>query len=433
MAGRRTGGIVVVALVVAGLIWWFTSAPAEYMAVGPSVDFGGVDEAIARVEADPETIAAALERIDSDAPGHDDVILREDEGDVFVSGMDGFIWRVPLDGGAAEPFVDVPMMPSGLRRAPDDPDVIYFCASRLHGTTHAEDERVGLYRFSIGERQVTPVVLDVADTPPIPAMRQKVFSNTDEAAPTYDPNDDHSASRPLEFCNDLDVSNDGKRIYFTEPIAYEGASMGGGAVGEAITLGDNGRLWRHDLETGETRLVADGFHFIDGILVESVDDSREESVLVTQTPGFAITRFFVDGERAGTAEHVWTGLPGMPDGMDRGEDGRIWIGMFRRRSPFLTWAHRNPWIKPLLLRLPLDLLPVPKETGILGLSPDGGTPEFYVMVETPELTDAAVAIPGREHLYIANFDRTQRGIVRMPYPPKHPPADRPEPKEHEDE
>jgi len=101
---------------------------------------------------------------------------------------------------------------------------------------------------------------------------------------------DSSNSRPLAFCNDLDVSADGRRIYFTEPIAYEGASMGGGAVGEAITLGENGRLWRHDFDKGETRLVADGFHFIDGILIDPHPvDAREESVLVTQTTGSAPT------------------------------------------------------------------------------------------------------------------------------------------------
>jgi hypothetical protein len=221
----------------------------------------------------------------------------------------------------------------------------------------------------------------------------------------------------LAFCNDLDVSADGKRIYFTEPIAYAGASMGGGAVAEAITLGENGRLWRHDLENGETRLMAEGFHFIDGILIDPHPvDAREESVLVTQTPGFAITRFFFTGSRAGTAEAIWTGLPGMPDGMDRDAQGRIWIGLYRKRSKFLTWAHNNPWIKPLMLRLPLELLPVPKETGLLALSPDGATPLYYAIHEGPLLGDAAVAIPGTEHLYIANFDRDQRGLIRMSYP-----------------
>lgn len=406
---------VFVALLVA---WWFVSAPADHHKVGEAIDFGGVPESIAAVEAPPGALGRALEHIDSDVPGHDDIFLLEESGAALVPGMDGWIWRVALDGSTAERYADVPLMPSGVRAAPDDGDVLYFCASRLHGDDHPAEERVGLYRLQISTREVTPLVTDVAMTPAIPDAHRKVFLDEDANAPSVMQSAiNDSNARPLAFCNDLDVSADGKRIYFTEPIAYEGASMGGGAVSEAITLGDNGRLWRHDLESGHTRLVADGFHFIDGILVDlHPDDAREESVLVTQTPGFAVTRFFFAGPRGGTAEQIWTGLPGMPDGMDRDPEGRIWIGLYRRRSGFLTWAHKNPWIKPLMLRLPLDLLPVPKETGILALSPDGSTPLYYAMHEGPELTDAAVVIPGESHLYIANFDREQRGLRRMNYP-----------------
>ena len=417
MGGRRLGwatGFVAIALLAA---WWFLRAPPRYLEIGPAVDLGGVAESILAVEAPPGALGRALERVDSDVPGHDDLLLREDDGLAFVSGMDGWIWRVPLDGGG-ERFADVPLMPSGLRAAPDNDDSLYFCASRLHGEHHPADERVGLYQLTISTREVTPVVIDVPMTPAIPDHHRKVFADTDLDAPTVMQSAiDSRNARPLAFCNDLDVSADGKRIYFTEPFAYEGASMGGGAVGEAITLGDNGRLWRHDLDTGATRLVADGFHFIDGILVDPHPaDAHEESVLVTQTPAFAITRFYFGGPRSGTAEPVWTGLPGMPDGMDRDSQGRIWIGLYRKRSSFLTWAHNNPWIKPLLLRLPLELLPVPTQTGILALSPDGATPLYYAMYEGPLLRDAAVGIPGKDYLYIASFDREQHGLIRLRYP-----------------
>jgi hypothetical protein len=417
MGGRRVARAAVVVVITLLALWWWASIPPSYLVVGPPVDLGGTAGSILAVEASPDAFGSALERVDSDVPGHDDLLLREEEGVAYVSGMDGWIWRVPLDGGG-EPFADVPLMPSGLRAAPNDSDTIYFCASQLHGHEAPPDERVGLYQVTLSTREVAPVVIDVAMTPAIPDLRHKVFADADASAPTLvHAEANASNSRPLAFCNDLDVSADGKRIYFTEPIAYEGASMGGGAVGEAITLGENGRLWRHDLDSGETRLVAEGFHFIDGILVDPHPaNAREESVLVTQTPGFAITRFFLAGAQAGTAEAIWTGLPGMPDGMDRDAQGRIWIGLYRKRSNFLTWAHRNPWIKPLMLRLPLELLPVPKETGLLALSPDAATPLYYAIHEGPILGDAAVGVPGTKHLYIANFDPDQRGLIRMPYP-----------------
>ena len=49
-------------------------------------------------------------------------------------------------------------------------------------------------------------------------------------------------ARSVEMCNDLDVSADGKRLYFTEPFAYANASSGTGTFSEAVTLARNGRI-----------------------------------------------------------------------------------------------------------------------------------------------------------------------------------------------
>ena len=116
----RAAALVVIALFA---MWWLSSAPPDYLEVGPAVDLGGIPESILAVEAPPDALGLALEHVDSDVPGHDDLLLDEEDGVAFASGMDGWIWRVPFDGGG-ERFADVPLMPSGLRAAPDDRDVI---------------------------------------------------------------------------------------------------------------------------------------------------------------------------------------------------------------------------------------------------------------------------------------------------------------------
>ena len=87
------------------------------------------------------------------------------------------------------------------------------------------------------------MVLYVPDTA---LSGEKIWSLDDDSAPVLQSQTIDSSSvaySPLAFCNDLEISADGNRIYFSEPFAYEGASMGGGTVPEAISFHGNGRIW----------------------------------------------------------------------------------------------------------------------------------------------------------------------------------------------
>ena len=50
-----------------------------------------------------------------------------------------------------------------------------------------------------------------------------------------------AATREIAVCNNLEVSEDGLRIYFSESFSYENASAYD-AIDEAIALAPNGRL-----------------------------------------------------------------------------------------------------------------------------------------------------------------------------------------------
>jgi sugar lactone lactonase YvrE len=165
-------------------------------------------------------------------------------------------------------------------------------------------------------------------------------------------------------------------------------------------------------------LVARDFNFIDGILIEERGTAPEESVLITETTKFKIDRLFVAGPRAGTHEILWENLPGMPDGMDRDDKGRIWIGFVKKRSAVVTWVHRHPWIKNAVMNLPKWLLPIPKQTGILCLSRDAARPLYYAMHDGKTgLQDIAVVVPYGDKLYLPNFKEGSQGIFTLPFPP----------------
>lgn len=411
---RIAGFVGWVALALAG--WWLTATPRrEIVPAGRLVFDDATAGALTAVDRSEE-FAASLEAFPSDLPGHDDIVFLADGRRALVSAMDGRIWMVDLTRRhVAEPFVDPPLMAAGMHEAPGDPSHIYFCASHLHGATYPKGEAVGLYRLNVDTRAVEPVVLRVPDTE-IDPNHPKVYADSDPAAPRL-ARGGGARSRSLAFCNDLELSADGRRIYFSEPFSYEGASMGGGAIPEAVSLAPNGRLWRHDLDTDTTRLIAEGFNFIDGVLYDlHPGASRERSVLVSQTPHFRLTRFILAGPNAGSAEVVLDGITGMPDGLDRDRDGRIWTGLIKERSSLLTWVHANPWIKPLLLRLPLDQMPQSPHTGVLVLSPDGSTPLYFASYEGRLISNIASAIPGPDGVYLTPFDRAYTGLFRLPYP-----------------
>ena len=56
-------------------------------------------------------------------------------------------------------------------------------------------------------------------------------------------------------------------------------------------------------------------------------------------------------------------LPGYPDNLMRGRDGRIWVGLFRPRNPAADQLAQKPFLRKVLLRLPRFLLPLGKPYG----------------------------------------------------------------------
>ena len=407
----------VVIVLIALVVWWAAAAPRAEITIAPSVTL------------DPAT-AGAIERIDrssefprglhhfaSALPGFDDLAVLPGTNTALVTGGDGKIWTLNLDDHAVTPLLDPPLMAYGIHEAPGDPNHAYICASRAYAASQ-EGERVGLYRLTLDSRAVEPLVVDVPLTS-LQDERPIVYADEDASAPELKTG---GKGRELLVCDNLEVSADGKRIYFSEPFDYSGASVDD-AVDEAIALAPNGRLWRYDVDRKVTRLVAEGFHFINGVLVDPHDGQpREDSVIVNQTSHFRLTRFYVRGPKAGTSEVVLDGITGMNDGMDRDAAGRIWLALFAEGSSVLNWVHAHAWAKPLLMRLPVEsLLRRPRRTGVLVLSPDGRQPLYAAMYEGELLTSIASAVPLAGGVYLANLalkdrDSQQTGMVRLDWP-----------------
>jgi sugar lactone lactonase YvrE len=77
------------------------------------------------------------------------------------------------------------------------------------------------------------------------------------------------------------------------------------------------------------------------------------------------------GPRPG-AEVVLDRLPGFPDNLMRGMDGRIWLGLAKPRTASADAMAGNIFMRKLALRLPRFLWPVPPAYGhVLAFTEDG--------------------------------------------------------------
>jgi sugar lactone lactonase YvrE len=78
------------------------------------------------------------------------------------------------------------------------------------------------------------------------------------------------------------------------------------------------------------------------------------------------------GASPSQASILFDNLPGYPDNLMRGQEGRIWLGFSGPRSPDIDAMAEKPFMRELTLRLPRALWPLPKRYGhVMAFSEDG--------------------------------------------------------------
>ena len=186
--------------------------------------------------------------------------------------------------------------------------------------------------------------------------------------------------RPLVFADDLDVTRDGV-VYLSD--ASDRFTQPDWRL-DLLEGRPRGRLVRFDLATGASSTVLDGLYFANGVAL-AADASF---VLVNETSRYRVRRLWLTGPRAGEDE-VWIdALPGFPDGISRGPDGRFWLALASPRQAIVDTMAPHPWLRRAAVRLPRALQPGPvPHAQLLGLDASG-----RVLVDrvTPDSRDFAV-------------------------------------------
>lgn len=182
--------------------------------------------------------------------------------------------------------------------------------------------------------------------------------------------------RPLNFCSNVVELPDGT-IFFTESTAKFTYAHFKGAIIEA--RGD-GSLNRRDTD-GTTHRVLSNLYFANGLTV-TADGT---ALVFAETQGRRLSKYWLAGPRAGTVTPLAVNLPGMPDNIACGADGRIWVAMVtpaNKAADFL--APRAPLWRRLLWRLPDRLQPqIDPVVWAVAFDPDTGAPAGGIRMDHP--------------------------------------------------
>jgi sugar lactone lactonase YvrE len=215
-----------------------------------------------------------------------------------------------------------------------------------------------------------------------------------------------SAGDPIRYANAIVVAPNGT-IYFTDASMRFAPSEWGGtyeaSVLDIMEQSATGRVLAYDPAAKSIRVVARGFSFANGIAL-SADG---QTLFVSETGRYRIWRIDsrahdVDvGSGSPQAKVLIDNLPGYPDNLMRGRDGRIWIGLFRPRNPAADGLAQKPSLRKVLLRLPRSLLPVGKPFGhIFAFDEEGRvTQDLQDPLGAYLETTGATETPGRLYIH----------------------------------
>ncbi|WP_345063024.1 SMP-30/gluconolactonase/LRE family protein [Acidovorax lacteus] len=184
---------------------------------------------------------------------------------------------------------------------------------------------------------------------------------------------------PIRYADAVVVAPNGRMYLSDASTRFAPADWGGtfeASVLDILEQRSTGRVLEYDPATRRTRVVAQGLSFANGVALSA--DGRH--LFVNETGKYRVWKIAVDADRLDLlapapgpkARVLLDNLPGYPDNLMRGRDGRIWLGFAKPRNPTIDAMAGKPWLRSVTLRLPRALWPIPKAYGhVIAFTEDG--------------------------------------------------------------
>ncbi len=183
---------------------------------------------------------------------------------------------------------------------------------------------------------------------------------------------------PIRYADAVVVARSGL-VYFSDASTRFGPADWGGtfeaSVLDILEQSATGRILVHDPASGKTAVVARGLSFANGVALSA----DERWLFVAETGRYRVWKIAIDARNldlaagpSAQARVLLDNLPGYPDNLMRGEEGRIWVGLTKPRSAAIDGMAGKPWLREMTLRLPRSLWPVPPAYGhVFAFTEDG--------------------------------------------------------------
>lgn len=218
------------------------------------------------------------------------------------------------------------------------------------------------------------------------------------------------AGAQIAYANSVAIAPDGL-VYFTDSSTHFNPEKYGGTL-EASVLDllehdPNGRLFRYDPESNEVDLILDRLQFPNGVAV----DPSGEFLLLAETGHYRVLKVWLGGREPGLMEPLIENLPGFPDNLSLGQDGRYWLGLAAPRKALLDSLDGSPFLRKMVARLPPVFRPQAEPYAhVIAINADGDVLTDLQSSLGPLYTVTG-AVEGATNLYISTLHGPEIGVI----------------------
>jgi len=211
------------------------------------------------------------------------------------------------------------------------------------------------------------------------------------------------------FTDDVDVGPDGT-VYFSDASSKYGP---GREREDVLEHGGHGRLLAWRPATGKTELLLSGLQFANGVAVAG----DGASVVVSETGAYRLTRRWLSGPKQGQAETLAENLPGLPDNVTWSPSRRaFWVALYSPRVAALDLLSDLPFLRKVVLRLPLSVQPQPRRVAWALAVDEQGRILASLQHDAPDAFAPVTSVRERDgFLWLGSLAREALG--RVPAPP----------------